>query len=84
VTNLSMAEFRANMASYCDKVGDAHEPLHVTRGTKKKGVVVMSEEDFASWQETIYLLRSPKNALRLLQSIEAIENGEFQERELAG
>lgn len=31
--------------------------------------VLMSAEDFDSWQETIYLLRSPANARRLMQAV---------------
>jgi len=29
----------------------------------------MSGEDFDSWQETIYLLRSPANARRLMEAV---------------
>ncbi|MBM7439073.1 PHD/YefM family antitoxin component YafN of YafNO toxin-antitoxin module [Streptomyces sp. HB132] len=42
----------------------------------------MSEEDFASWQETIYLMRSPANARRLLESIAEVEAGKTEYREL--
>ena len=30
----------------------------------------MSAADFDSWQETIYLLRSPANARRLMEAVE--------------
>lgn len=42
----------------------------------------MSEQEYESLMETIYLLRSPKNAERLLESIKQIENNEVTEREL--
>jgi antitoxin YefM len=42
----------------------------------------MSEEDFSSWTETVHLLRSPKNARRLLDSIAEAEAGKAQHREL--
>ncbi len=42
----------------------------------------MSEEDFSSWTETVRLLRSPKNARRLLDSIAEAEVGDAQNRAL--
>ncbi len=35
----------------------------------------MSADDFDSWQETIYLLRSPANALRLMEAVERDKSG---------
>lgn len=29
----------------------------------------MSAEDYDSWQETVYLLRSPENARRLMEAV---------------
>lgn len=43
---------------------------------------MMSLEDYDALQETAYLLRSPKNARRLLESISELEKGEGAEREL--
>jgi antitoxin YefM len=42
----------------------------------------MSLEDFEALEETAYLLRSPKNARRLIESIAQLENGEGFEKEL--
>jgi antitoxin YefM len=42
----------------------------------------MSLEDFESWQETSYLLSSPANAKRLIRSIEQLDEGGGQVREL--
>ncbi len=36
---------------------------------------MMSLEDYSSGEETAYLMRSPANALRLLESIVEIEKG---------
>jgi antitoxin YefM len=36
--------------------------LFVTRQGGKGTVVIMAEEEFAGWQETVHLLSSPKNA----------------------
>ena len=45
-------------------------------------VVMMSLEDFNSMEETMYLLSSPKNAQRLMESIAQIKAGKAQIREL--
>jgi antitoxin YefM len=42
----------------------------------------MSLEDFEALEETAYLLRSPKNTRRLIESIAQLENGEGSEKEL--
>jgi antitoxin YefM len=44
--------------------------------------VMISLEDYQALEETAYLLRSPKNARRLLESIAALEAGRGTEREL--
>jgi antitoxin YefM len=43
---------------------------------------MMSLEDYESMKETTYLLRSPKNARRLLESIQQLEEGKGKERML--
>jgi antitoxin YefM len=44
--------------------------------------VLVSEDDYNSWQETIYLLRSPANAAWLASSIAQAEASETEEHEL--
>ena len=39
-------------------------------------MVMLSLEDFEALEETAYLLRSPANAKRLLESIHSLENGQ--------
>jgi antitoxin YefM len=51
-----------------DQVNDDHEPVIVTRA-KGKPVVMVSLEDWASMDETAYLLSGPENARRLRESI---------------
>ena len=72
---------RANLADTMDRVCDDHEPIIITRNGEQ-AVVMMSLEDFKALEETSYLLRSPKNARRLLESIAALESGAGQVRSL--
>mgnify|MGYP003597263448 FL=1 len=73
---------RANLADTMDRVCEDHEPIIITRNGEQ-AVVMMSLEDFKALEETSYLLRSPKNARRLLESIAALESGNGQVRSLA-
>jgi antitoxin YefM len=42
----------------------------------------MSLEDYESLKETAYLLRSPRNARRLLESIKELEEGKRIQKEI--
>jgi antitoxin YefM len=59
-----------------DGVNDDHEPMIITREGGKPSAVLMSLEDFNSWEETCHLLKSPANAARLRDSIAEIEAGQ--------
>lgn len=59
---------RANLAKYLSAVSDNREIVVIER--KKKGNVAMiAADELASLIETAYLLRSPKNAERLLTAL---------------
>ena len=72
---------RAKLADTMDRVCDDHEPIIITRNGQQ-AVVMLSLDDFKSLEETSYLLRSPKNAQRLLASIAALEAGKGKTRSL--
>ena len=78
----SYSEFRRNLAATLDSVNADHEPVIITRDRGKPAAVLMSLEDFASFEETRYLLRSPVNAARLLDAIGDLDQGHGGEREL--
>ena len=71
--NMSYSNFRNHLAATLDKVNTDHIPILVTRQSGK-AAVVMSLEDFKSYEETAYLLSSVKNAERLNQAIEQLES----------
>jgi antitoxin YefM len=64
-----------------DQVCDGRAPLHVTRQGGRT-VVVISEQEFDGWMETVHLLRSPANARRLLASVASANAGKLRERGL--
>ena len=56
------------------QVNDDHVPVRIN--SKGGDAVLMSAEDFDSWQETIYLLRSPANARRLMEAVARDKSGQ--------
>ena len=42
----------------------------------------MSADEYAAWQETAYLFRSPANARRLLDAYERAREGRTEEHDL--
>ena len=65
---LSSTDLRANLSAVMDRVNDDHEPVIVTRA-KGRPVVMVSLEDWASMDETTYLLASPANRAELMAAI---------------
>ena len=63
-----------------DKVVRDRVPVIIRK--KKDAVVMMNLDDYEAWAETIYLLKSPKNAKRLISSIASLEKGDAIEKNL--
>lgn len=78
----SVSTLRRNLASTLDRVVDDHEPILVTREGGKSPVVILSLEDFASYEETEYLLKSPRNAARLKAAVKSLASGRGTARDL--
>jgi antitoxin YefM len=71
----SYSELRQNLAATLDSVTEDHEPVIITRDRGKPAAVLISLEDFAAYEESRYLLQSPRNADRLLKAIAELEAG---------
>ena len=78
---ISYSAFRSHLASTLNKVNDDHKPVLVTRQNGKPAVVI-SLEDFQAYEETAYLMASPKNAIRLNQAILEVEAGKTKQHRL--
>lgn len=74
VTHVSYSELRNNLAKYMDQVVQDRVELHVTR-QDHPGVVMISEAEFEGWKETVHLLSSPANAVRIFEALAEIEAG---------
>lgn len=78
----SYSELRKNLMATLDRVTEGHEPVVITRGRGKSAVVLISLEDFTSYEETAYLLQSPRNAERLMEAVTELDAGGGSERPL--
>lgn len=73
--------FRNNLANVLDKVNEDHTPVLITRQNAKPAIVI-SVEDYNSYQETIYLMSSRNNRNRLNKAIKDIEQLKVINKEL--
>lgn len=72
---VSASEARSRLFRLIQQVNDDHTPVRISsRGGGD--AVLMSAEDFDSWQETVYLVRSPVNANRLMEAVARDKSGQ--------
>ncbi|MBW1596850.1 type II toxin-antitoxin system Phd/YefM family antitoxin [Streptomyces sp. JJ38] len=64
-------EARDNLHALIQQVNDDRSSVLIT--SRNGNAILISEEDYASWQETMYLMRSPASARRLVESIAEAE-----------
>ena len=81
MATITYSEVRSKLAEIMEKVCDDHAPIIITR-KNSRSVVMLSLDDYEAMEETAFLLRSPKNARRLLESIAELESGGGKKREL--
>ncbi len=78
---ISYTSAKKHLAETIERVCKEHLPVIIQR-KNKQAVVMMSLEDYRAMEETSYLLHSPENAERLLESVKELEQGYGTEREL--
>lgn len=77
----TIAEARTNLDALIEQVNADAEPTIICGDQGQKAVLV-SLEEFNSWQETLYLLSNRANAEHLRQSMAEADSGQKSEREL--
>jgi len=80
---VTVNEAKRNLDSLIKKIFSDAEPTIITTETGQQ-IVLLSLDEFNSWQETAYLLSNPANAARLRKSIAEAQAGKVTERELDG
>jgi antitoxin YefM len=65
--SISASEARKQLFPLIERVNTDHDPVRIT--SRAGDAVLMSAEDYDAWQETVYLLRSPANARRLMEAV---------------
>jgi antitoxin YefM len=77
---ITASEARRALFPLIEKVNDDRAPIEIT--SKHGNAVLMSADEYAAWEETAHLFRSPANARRLLDAAEAAQRGEVIEHPL--
>ncbi len=77
---ITASEARRDLFGLIERVNLDHTEVEIT--SKRGSAVLMSKEEYDALVETTHLLRSPKNAQRLLSSLSAVRDGHVTEHEL--
>ena len=78
---IHFSDARSNLKAVMDQTIDDHDVVLIMR-RDAPNVVLMSEAQYESWKETMYLLSSPANAARIAKGIEQHRRGEGVVRDL--
>jgi antitoxin YefM len=77
---ITASEARSDLFGLIERVNADHTVVEIT--SRKGSAVLMSKAEYDSLIETNYLLRSPKNARRLIDAIESARCGQVEEHAL--
>ncbi|GAA1085912.1 type II toxin-antitoxin system Phd/YefM family antitoxin [Nocardiopsis metallicus] len=77
---VTASQARGSLPALIKRVNDDHEAVEIV--SRHGSALLVSAEDYAALREGAYLMRSPANARRLLESYENALAGSVSEREL--
>jgi antitoxin YefM len=80
-TQTTYAEARRNLKALLDEACDSREPVIIHR-SGGDDVALIAADELRSLIETVYLLRSPRNAERLLRALTRATDGELRPQSL--
>ncbi len=75
------SQARNNLRDIINKVCDDFDQFIITT-KEKQSVVLISQDEYNSMKETIYLLSSKNNRDRLTSAVEQIENSSFIKKDI--
>lgn len=78
--SITAREARRNFFPLLQRVNDDRVPVEIT--SEHGDAVLISKEDYDALEETAHLLRSPANALHLLESLVQARSGRREEHDL--
>ncbi len=82
MNTLTYSAARSNLATTIETVCRDHVPVMITK-KRNNTVVMISLDDFESMEATAYLLKSPRNAKRLFNSLKSMQTGNVIKKDLA-
>ncbi len=82
MTAVSISQARDELFPLVRQVNDDHTVVEIV-SRNGGNAVLMSADDYASLQETVYLLSTPANAVALARSIAQLRAGDVVEVDLA-
>jgi antitoxin YefM len=82
MTIVSLEEAKKDLEGLVERVIADAEPIVLSTNSGQE-VVLLSLDEYTSWQETFYLLANPANAAHLRKSISEAEAGQVYEKKLA-
>ncbi len=77
---ITASEARKNLFPLIEQVNNDRTPIEIT--SKRGDAVLLAIDDYRALEETAYLLRSPINARRLLESLDQAHSGNTKAHEL--
>ncbi|GAC1388618.1 MAG: type II toxin-antitoxin system prevent-host-death family antitoxin [Acidimicrobiales bacterium] len=77
---VTASEARKNLFGLIEQVNEDRTPVEIT--SRRGDAVLISRDEFDALEETAQLLRSPKNARRLLEGLDQATHGQREEHKL--
>ncbi len=68
MSTINVTQARSNLYALLEQVAESHEPIQIT--SKRGNAFLVSEEDWRSVQETLYLLSVPGMRESIIEGME--------------
>lgn len=78
--SVTASEARKNLFPLIEKVNEDRSAIEIT--SRRGDAVLISRAEYEALQETAHLLRAPRNARRLLESLDQAARGQREEHDL--